>query len=42
MAMAIPRICRLDGASRSAIADIAATAAGCRLTSVTEAAIVVR
>ena len=42
IATTIPSTCFRDGASFSAIAEIAATTAGCRLTRVTDAAIVVR
>src|SRR5438105_13922128 len=42
IATAMPVACFRLGASLSAIAEIAATTAGCRFTSVTEAAIVVR
>jgi len=42
MAIPIPIICRPVGASFNATAEITATTAGCRFTSVTEAAMVVR
>jgi hypothetical protein len=42
IATAMPSTCRFDGASLREIAEIAATTAGCRLTRVTDAAIVVR